>query len=356
MHIIIKTILLLSLFQSQQAWAQDGYKLIWFDEFDYQGLPDSNKWSYDVGDGCPNVCGWGNNELEYYTENRLENARVEGGNLIITARKENFGTKQYSSARLVTREKGDWTYGRIEVRAELPSGKGTWPAIWMLPTDWSYGGWPDSGEIDIMEHVGYEPNKIYGTVHTKAFNHSIDTQKGGEIEVLDCEEQFHTYAIEWSYNKIDFLVDENLYFSFSRENGFEKWPFDKRFHLLLNIAIGGNWGGAEGVDETIFPQEMKVDYVRVYQLISDVPKKSGTGELLLYPNPIKSRQFTILADQPEWDEIRIHSLAGKQIKYRKSIQSESVVVQLDDNLDQMLLVSLIRNKELVSFGKLILSE
>ncbi|WP_420581107.1 glycoside hydrolase family 16 protein [Reichenbachiella sp.] len=189
MNIIIKLTVLL--FVSTISLAQSGYKLVWFDEFDYSGLPDVSKWSYDVGDGCPNVCGWGNNELEYYTEERLENARVEDGHLIITAIKENMGSKAYSSARLVTREKGDWTYGRIEVKAMLPSGVGTWPAIWMLSTDWSYGGWPESGEIDIMEHVGYESNKIYGTVHTKAYHHSIGTQKGGEIIIEDCEEDFH---------------------------------------------------------------------------------------------------------------------------------------------------------------------
>ncbi|MEP2023915.1 glycoside hydrolase family 16 protein, partial [Reichenbachiella sp.] len=128
------------IFISHSLLGQDGFELVWSDEFNYTGLPDEKKWSYDVGDGCPNVCGWGNNELEYYTEKRLKNARVEDGHLIITALKEQMGTKEYSSARLVTREKGDWRYGRIEVRAKLPSGRGTWPAIWMLSTDWSYGG------------------------------------------------------------------------------------------------------------------------------------------------------------------------------------------------------------------------
>lgn len=246
------------------------YELVWADEFEYEGLPDSTKWTYDVGDGCPDLCGWGNNELQYYTERRPENARVEGGHLIIEARRETYETRDYSSARLLTREKGDWKYGRFEIRANLPSGLGTWPAIWMLPTDWAYGGWPASGEIDIMEHVGYEPDTVYGTVHTEAFNHTLGTQKGGQIYLPDCEDSFHTYIIEWTPEKIDFFVGETLYHTFQHQgDGFEEWPFNRPFHLILNIAVGGNWGGKEGVAEDIWPQQMLVDYVRVYQLQED---------------------------------------------------------------------------------------
>lgn len=320
--------------------AQGGYELVWSDEFEYNGLPDEKKWSYDIGDGCPNVCGWGNNELEYYTEKRLENARVEEGQLIITAIKENFGSKNYTSARLVSREKGDWTYGRIEVRAKLPAGVGTWPAIWMLSTDWSYGGWPESGEIDIMEHVGYEPDSIYGTVHTKAYNHGIGTQRGGKIEITDCEEEFHVYAIEWTYNKIDFFVDDNKYFTFEKEQGSEKWPFDKRFHLLLNLAVGGNWGGAKGVDESVFPQQMKVDYVRVYQLVSNVDKKLGTGELLLMPNPASEGHFTINTQESVSKDLQIFDLSGRAIPFTKSIDHDGVKVHLHDMTKQVLLVSM----------------
>lgn len=243
-------------------------QLVWADEFDEPGLPDTAKWSYDVGDGCPDICGWGNNELQYYTERRPENARVEDGHLIIEARRENYETREYTSARLVTREKGDWLYGRIEVRAELPSGLGTWPAIWMLPTDWAYGGWPKSGEIDIMEHVGYEPDSIYGTVHTEAYNHTLGTQRGGQLFVPDCEQAFHVYAIDWTPDQIDWYVDDQLYHSFPNEgSGYEVWPFDQPFHLIMNIAVGGNWGGNRGVAEDIWPQRMTVDYVRVYQRV-----------------------------------------------------------------------------------------
>jgi len=240
------------------------YKLVWSDEFDEDGTPDATKWGYDLGDGCPYVCGWGNNELQYYTNNS-KNARVKNGHLIIEALKEDKKGKKYTSARLVTKKKGDWKYGKIEVKAKLPSGLGTWPAIWMLPTKNKYGGWPKSGEIDIMEHVGYAPDSIYGTVHTEAYNHIKRTHKDGN-KVIKSEGVFHIYSIDWQKDKIDFLVDNELYFSFANEKKtFEEWPFDKAFYLILNVAVGGNWGGKHGVDATIFPLKIEVDYVRVYQ-------------------------------------------------------------------------------------------
>lgn len=246
--------------------APDGYRLVWSDEFNQAGLPDSTRWGYDAGDGCPNLCGWGNNERQYYTVGRAENARVEDGHLVIEAHKEPFETREYTSARLVTRHKGDWRYGRIEVRAQLPSGRGTWPAIWMMPTERKYGGWPASGEIDIMEHVGYEPDSIYGTVHTKAYNHVRKTQRGKRIFIPDSERAYHVYTMDWTPEKIDFFVDDQRYHSFPNEgSGPDAWPFDQPFHLILNIAVGGNWGGKMGVDDSIWPQRMLVDYVRIYQ-------------------------------------------------------------------------------------------
>lgn len=237
--------------------------LVWSDEFDYNGLPDSKKWSYDT-DG--NSGGWGNNELQFYTASRLKNAEVKDGFLTITAHKEDYEGFKYTSARLVTRQKGDWLYGRVEVKAKIPDGRGTWPAIWMLPTDWQYGGWPSSGEIDIMESVGYDPYKIVGTVHTEAYNHSIGTQKGATTTVQTCYSDFHLYVLEWDLAEIRIFVDDLLYFTFRNDGtGYKTWPFDKRFHLLLNVAVGGNWGGAQGVDDSIFPKTMVIDYVRIYQ-------------------------------------------------------------------------------------------
>jgi beta-glucanase (GH16 family) len=239
------------------------YSLVWSDEFDYSGLPDAKKWSWDV-DG--NASGWGNNEAQFYTKDRIQNAAVKDGFLTITAIKEDFQGKKYTSARLVTKSKGDWLYGRVEVRAKLPEGRGMWPAIWMLPTDWEYGGWPSSGEIDIMENVGYDPYVIVASAHTKSYNHVQRTQKNNKITIQNCYTDFHVYALEWEAMEYRVFVDDQLYFTFKNEGtGFKEWPFDQKFHLLLNLAVGGNWGGSKGVDDTIFPRSMVVDYVRVYQ-------------------------------------------------------------------------------------------
>src|SRR6478735_11036144 len=256
----------LSCTEAQKPKSNKKLALVWSDEFNTPGAPASDKWGYDLGDGCPDVCGWGNNELEFYTTNP-KNVRVENGNLIIEAHKEEINGKHYSSTRIVSKQKGDWLYGRIEVKAKLPKGKGTWPAIWMLSTDWKYGGWPASGEIDIMEHVGYDPGVIHGTIHTESYNHIKQTQKEGKITIADAQDAFHVYAINWSENKMDFYVDDKLYHSVSRAQSdtFKEWPFDQKFHLIMNMAVGGNWGGAQGIDESIWPQKMEVDYVRVYQ-------------------------------------------------------------------------------------------
>ena len=254
-----KITLLLFLFSSSLTFAQKA-KLIWADEFKKDGLPNPKNWSYDVGDH-----GWGNDELEYYSEEDLDNARIEDGILIIEARADESRPKGYTSARLVTKGKQAWKYGYIEVKAKLPTGRGTWPAIWMLPEKNLHGGWPNNGEIDIMEHVGYDPGKVHGTVHTKAFNHKIGTQKGGNKMVSEFDSDFHLYAIDWKENKIDFYIDDQLYFTFENTgNGFEEWPFDQEFHLILNIAVGGGWGGQQGVATDIWPQKMEIDYVRVY--------------------------------------------------------------------------------------------
>lgn len=245
--------------KEQEATSQRN--LVWSDEFDYTGLPDSTKWSYDVGGH-----GWGNNEKQYYTEKQLENAEVKNGFLHINAIKKSFEGSEYTSARLVSKNKGDWKYGRFEIRAKMPKGRGVWPAIWMLPTDWKYGDWPVSGEIDIMEFVGYVPDSIYGTVHTGAYNHSIGTQKGKSVYRNDLSDAFHVYTLEWDENNISIFIDDEKYFSFANEKKSEQeWPFDQQFHLLLNMAVGGNWGGGKGIDESIFPQTFTIDWVRVYQ-------------------------------------------------------------------------------------------
>lgn len=238
------------------------WKLVWDEEFNDEGLPDSTKWSYDTQG---NSTGWGNNESQYYTEADSSNAWVKDGVLTITAKKHSIEGKKYTSARLITKGKGDWLYGRFEIRAKLPTGNGTWPAIWMLSTDNEYGGWPASGEIDIMENVGFDPDTIVGSAHTRKYNHTIGTQKNARIACTTSYKEFHTYSLEWEPKEYRLYIDDIHYFTFKNENkGFEVWPFDKRFHLLLNLAIGGNWGGAKGIDDTLFPHRFEIDYVRVY--------------------------------------------------------------------------------------------
>jgi beta-glucanase (GH16 family) len=247
----------------------DPSKLLWSDEFDVDGAPDTSKWAYDIGDGCDKgICGWGNNELQWYTRS---NADVANGILRITARKESLGGKEYTSARMVTRGLQAFRYGRIRFRAKLAGciALGTWPALWLLPEQWVYGGWPKSGEIDVMEAVGYEENKFHGSIHTESFNHGIGTQKGGTI--IKPESDWHIFEIDWQLDRIRFAVNKEVYFEFAPDdiNNPAQWPFNEDFHILLNIAVGGNWGGLQGVDTAAFEgdgQYMEIDWVRVYSM------------------------------------------------------------------------------------------
>ena len=247
-----------------------GFELVWSDEFDTPGLPDPTKWKYDT---FRNKDGWFNNEKQYYAAERLENSRVEDGRLIIEARKEDLGPEgfadwggqDYSSARLITQGQGDWTYGFFEIRAKLPCGVGTWPAIWMLPSDPDVK-WPAGGEIDIMEHVGFEPGVIHHSLHTTAFNFSRGTQKTSQHELTTACDKMHKYQLLWAPKLMMFAVDDQPKFLFQKESEKKaRWPFDKPQHLLLNVAVGGTWGGQKGVDPAVFPARMEVDYVRVYQ-------------------------------------------------------------------------------------------
>jgi beta-glucanase (GH16 family) len=243
------------------AATRDGliWKLVWADEFDYEGLPDPLKWDYEVGYVR-------NNELQYYTKSRLENARVEDGLLIIETRKETSQKIFFTSASLVTYNTASWRYGRIEVRAKLPTGIGMWPAIFMLGKNIEVVGWPACGEIDIMESVGFEPDMIYGNIHTQAYNWVSGTNKGAKINIPLTVESFHIYAIEWSEEEINFFVDAEKYFTFENDGkGWETWPFAEEFYLIINAAFGGIWGGKHGADDSILPQRFYIDYVRVYK-------------------------------------------------------------------------------------------
>jgi beta-glucanase (GH16 family) len=231
--------------------------LIWADEFDGQGLPDAGRWDYEVGFVR-------NNERQYYTRGRSENARLEDGMLVIEARRERYEQADYTSASLTTR--ASWTYGRIEVRAKVPAGRGTWPAIWTLGTNLRQVGWPACGEIDIMEHVGFDPCRVHANIHTTAYNHVQGTNKGSSILVSRPDEAFHVYSATWTSARIDVFVDGQGYFSFPKEPGGDTvWPFDRPQYLILNLAIGGSWGGQQGIDDAAFPARYVVDYVRVYR-------------------------------------------------------------------------------------------
>ncbi|UCE94064.1 MAG: family 16 glycosylhydrolase [Flavobacteriaceae bacterium] len=237
-------------------------KLVFEDNFDVNGAPDEAKWNYDLEDGCAQgLCGWGNNEEQWYTD-RSDNVRVEDGNLYITAKRESRGGKSYTSARLKTENKFEFTYGRVDVRAKLPSGGGTWPAIWMLGADYETNIWPGCGEIDIMEYVGNEPGKIRSSLHSpSSFGATENTE---EVDIEDENDEFHLYSMTWTSNQISFYLDGErfyTYYPFQKDN--RSWPFNNDQFLILNIAMGGNLGG--NIDAGFDQSEMVIDYVKVYQ-------------------------------------------------------------------------------------------
>jgi beta-glucanase (GH16 family) len=234
-------------------------KLVWSDEFDTPGLVDSSRWGFETGLVR-------NKEAQFYTANRLENAQVQDGQLVITARKEAWQGSQYTSSSLITRGKFEFRYGRVEVRAKVPRGRGAWPAIWFLGTNINQVGWPKCGEIDLLENVGYAPDRVHFTVHTKKYNHVKQTSKGANIVVNNFPDAFHTYRLDWTPEKIIWSFDGKPVFEYANDGtGEDTWPFDKPMYLILNLAIGGDWGGAKGIDDTAFPMQFLIDYVRIYQ-------------------------------------------------------------------------------------------
>ena len=243
--------------------APEGYELVWNDEFNAGSMPDMDSWSYETGTG---VDGWGNNELQNYVAGSVngENlANIKDGIFSITAKK--IGSTVYS-IRINTKE--SWTYGYFEARLKLPKGKGTWPAFWMMPKNFT--SWPADGEIDIMEEVGYRPNYVSSAIHCKAYNGSLGNQKVGEKFISTAESDFHIYALEWTENSINTYVDGELIFTYNNDGkGKDTWPFNQPFYIKLNLAWGGNWGGAQGVDESALPATYEIDYVRVFQKIKN---------------------------------------------------------------------------------------
>ena len=270
---LLSALVIRNIINRDPAW-----ELVWSDEFDHGSAPDPARWNIDV---------WParvvNDEDQAYTDHP-KNLRIEDGFLIIEAHREEFEDAEYTSARIHSKDKGDLLYGRVEVRARVPVGKGTWAAVWMLPTHpfryatsceagepWQgvdgCDAWPNSGEIDILEHVGYQVGHIHGTVHNKAYYWKTWQQRKGRIILDDIEDSFHDYTLEWTPERIDVFVDDEIYFTYVNEGkGWREWPYDQPFHLVLNLAIGGAWGRAGGgIDDSQFPQRMLIDYVRVYQ-------------------------------------------------------------------------------------------
>ena len=236
------------------------WELVWADEFNEEGLPDSTKWQYEYGPP------YKNNEKQFYAREELKYSRIEDGCLILEAHREEREGADYVSASLHTQGKKDFLYGRVEARLKMPKGRGTWPAFWMLGTNIDEVGWPTCGELDIMEYVGFDPEKVHANIHTEAYNHQIGTNKGDSIHVNKPYEEFHVYAIEWFEDRVDFFVDDIKYFTFEKpSDDMEEWPFDKPHYLIINLAIGGNLGGQQGIDDSLFPHKYYIDYVRYYK-------------------------------------------------------------------------------------------
>lgn len=294
--------------------AQD-YQLVWSDEFEGTEL-DLTKWEYQIGNGPPS--GWGNNEWEYYTD---ENAIVQDGYLTIVAKKENKNGFNYTSSRIRSIHKGDWKYGKFEFRAKMPFGKGIWPAIWMMPTESVYGGWAASGEIDIMEYLGHETNKVHGTLHYGgSWPNNRNSGTSFTLTSGTFKNDFHVFTLLWKEGEIQWFVDGELYqtqTSWNTAGASFPAPFDQLFHIILNLAVGGNWPGYPDAS-TQFPQEFVLDYVKVYQDITTAVEESNMelseGFLLNqnYPNPFNSQtiiKYTL--SKSDHVELQLFDMLGK---------------------------------------------
>jgi beta-glucanase (GH16 family) len=308
-------IILFVIISFNKSEAQE-YQLVWSDEFDGTSLSLS-KWEYQLGNGQN---GWGNNERQYY---RAENAVVNDGYLTITAKKEKYNNFDYTSARIRTLNKGDWKYGKIEMSARLPIGKGIWPAFWMMPTDNVYGGWAASGEIDIMEYLGHDSTKVYGTIHYGgSWPNNVNSGSFYTLPDSGFNNNFHTFTIIWEEGRMDWYVDGNHFLTktswYTSGHDFPA-PFDQEFHVILNLAVGGNWPGYPDTT-TKFPQEYIIDYVRVYQKdptsIEEQEDYQPEGFLLNqnYPNPFNSQTvINYEISRASHIKLSLHDLLGRTV-------------------------------------------
>ncbi len=304
------------------------WQLVWADEFDAAQL-DTSKWSYMLGDGSQYglPSGWGNNELQYY---QAENLELSNGHLIITAKQENYNDKHYTSARIRSMGKGDWTYGRFEFRAKMPVGQGLWPAIWMMPSENVYGGWAASGEIDIMEYLGHQPDRVHGTLHFGGqWPDNQNKGKAYRLEEGTFHEEFHEFALEWERGEIRWYVDGQLY---QTQNRGDWWsaggefpaPFDQNFHLLINLAVGGNWPGNPDAS-TSFPQQLVMDYVRVYQkTTTGLYEQNRPGKYALhqnFPNPFNPQTvIPYTVPEPTQVSLEMFDVTGSKVRTLTSEQ------------------------------------
>lgn len=321
-------ILFVLIFLAQHSFAQQE-TLVWSDEFNGTGTPDTANWMYDLGAG-----GWGNAEIQTYT-NLYQNARQEGGLLIIEALKQG---NTWTSARLLTNNKHEFKYGRIVFRAKLPLGVGTWPALWMLGENIYTRGWPACGEIDVMEHVGKNPGIVHSTVHSpSSYGASVNT---AQKEVPTCQTEFHTYMLTWTYEKLEFRIDSVLFYTYKPAvRNTSTWPFDKPCFLIMNIAMGGNWGSdpryetggiKNGIDPSLSSARMEIDYVRVYQYPNAVDDAKGYNnqdfeQPFFSPNPTNGK---ILIKLPAGNPVRgdIYNLMGANVY---QFQSHNNAMDLD---------------------------
>ena len=274
---MIRILPIIALFLISSIISAQKYVQVWGDEFNTPGLPDSTKWGYEVGKIR-------NAELQYYTSKRMENARIADSVLIIEARKEKYSGADYTSASIISKGIGDWKYGKIEISAKVPTGKGTWPALWMMPTYSEYGSWPRSGEIDIMEYIGVESQKLHYTCHFEGTDGSGHQGSGtGSTVFANPFNQFIKYTLIWTPDKIEWYANDRKFHEYRKQSGFDyrRWPFDKEFYLILNLAYGGSWGGYAGVDDTKLPHKFLIDYVRFYQL----QDSEGPFNLDIQPSP-----------------------------------------------------------------------
>ncbi len=318
---LIEILVALLLCSNINIFSQE-YELVWSDEFEGDKL-DASKWEYMIGDGTSYglPSGWGNNELQWYTD---RNISIEDGKLVVTALEENISGKNYSSCRIRTANIGDWKYGRFEFRAKFPIGQGIWPAIWMMPTDNVYGGWAASGEIDIVEYLGHEPDKVHGTLHYGgSWPNNTSSQRSMQLSGGNFHDDFHEFALEWERREIRWYVDGNEYGRLNNWYTAAPYPapFDQRFHLIVNLAVGGNWPGNPDAS-TQFPQRLELEYARVYQIID--PTSVEDNEQLInkkiyleqnYPNPFNpTTQIDYNVVEKSHISLDVYDILGNKIK------------------------------------------